>query len=222
MTEPTIQDIMSKIDNRTLTIYFMLDTSGSTRGEINNILNREINVLPSRFKSIVDNAKLGNVQIRYRLLRYGGFFDDRISWLVGDRNKFEEVINVDTITPEGNTWLSEGINELVSSLDNVDLGPKPFNPILFILNDGTFSGSEDELIKSMRRLNEIRERLGLLISVVSFERSVEPLLNTIISRDRFNNLMIIENLTSENLKIVMNEINKSQIKPTFVVEDELV
>lgn len=221
MSELNIKEIMAKADNRTLTIYILLDTSGSTNGEVNNIINREMNLLPSRFKNIIDNAKLGNVQIRYRVLRYGGFYDDKINWITGNRNDFEELINIDSINPEGNTWLAEAIDELSESLESVNLGPKPFNPIVFILNDGTFSGNEDELIRAMRRLNEIRDRIGVLVSLVSFESQLEPLLNNIISRDRFNSLMILENLTTESLKSVTNEIKKSLIKPTEIVEDSL-
>lgn len=218
-----IRDIMSKSDKRTLSIYILLDTSGSTRGEINNIINKEINNLPLKFKEIIEKAKLGDVELRFRVLRYGGFYDDKISWLTGNRTEFDQKISIDSITPEGNTWLSEAITELANSLSEAELGSKPFHPIALIINDGTYSGNEDELLRAMKRLNEVKDTHGgVIVAIASFDETPEPLLNSILTRDRFGNYLVLDDLTIESLKMVTNEIKKSILKPTSSIKEDIV
>jgi uncharacterized protein YegL len=219
-----LKNILEYEDKRTLNVYFLLDTSGSTKDNgIINILNREINSIDAKFSEILDDLKFEDTETRFRVLRFGGFNYDKLTWLVGSKTEFSHSISVDTMIPQGNTWLAEALNELVDSLEVIDRGVRPYPTIVFLVNDGDYSGEEDTLNKAIKRLQTIKDRTSIILAICNFEHDIEYIIQPIINRDRFNNMMKLDNLGIENFKYVLSQLKLSMVAPlTSVVDDELI
>lgn len=216
MENNDLKQIMENFDKRTLNIYFLLDTSGSSSGEIINVINREMNIINSRISDNIKELKLGNVDTRFRILEYGGFSDNKTSWLTGDRINFDNNINISNLIPEGNTWLSEAIIETSNSLSECDKGTKPYPSIVIIVGDALYSGPEENLIRAIEKLNQVRNDTPIIISVCSFSNQVDGVFNRFVSKDKFNNPLIIDSLSDDNLKKVIGQAKLSVLRPTKV------
>ena len=219
-----LKNILDFSEKRTLNVYFLLDTSGSTKANgIINILNREINSIDSKFQEILEDLKFEDTELRFRILRFGGFNYDKTSWLVGSRSEYSTTISVDTLVPEGNTWLAEALDELVDSLEIIDRGNKPYPTIVFLVNDGDFSGDEETLNKVVKRLQTVKDRSSMILAICNFEHDIEYIIQPIITRDRFTNMMKLDNFASENFKYVLSQLKLSMVAPVSItIDDELI
>jgi uncharacterized protein YegL len=219
-----LKNILNFSEKRTLNVYFLLDTSGSTKANgIINILNREINSIDSKFNEILEDLKFEDTEVRFRILRFGGFNYDKTAWLVGSRNDFSNTISIDTLVAEGNTWLAEALDELVESLEIIDRGVKPYPTMVFLVNDGDFSGDEETLNKVVKRLQTVKDRSSMILAICNFEHDVEYVIQPIITRDRFTNMMKLDNFATENFKYVLSQLKLSMVAPVNItVDDELI
>jgi uncharacterized protein YegL len=224
MMNDNLQEIMESSDKRTLNVYFLLDTSGSTKDNgIINILNREMNSIDSKFSKIIEELKFGATDIRFRVLKFGGFSYDKLSWIVGSRIEYSSRIGIDTLVGEGNTWLSEAIDEFVDSIETIDRGDQPYPTLVFLVNDGDYSGEDDFLNKAIKRFQQIKDRFAVILAICNFENDIEYIMQPIISRDRFNNLLKLDSFSSENFKHVLSQLKLSMMSPaSSIVDDELV
>jgi uncharacterized protein YegL len=222
--ENNIKDIMETTEHRTMNVYFLLDTSGSTKTNgIINILNREMNSIDNKFSQIVEDLKFGETELRFRVLAFGGFSYDKVRWLVGSRSEFSSTIGIDTLNPEGNTWLSEAIDELVESIEAMDRGEKPYPTLVFLVNDGDFSGEDEVLNKAIKRFQSIKERFAIIMAICNFENDIEYVIQPIISRDRFNNLIKLDSFSIENFKHILSQLKLSIMSPaSSLVDDDLI
>lgn len=222
--ENNLKNIMESSEHRTMNVYFLLDTSGSTKENgVINILNREMNSIDSKFAQILSDLKFGDTELRFRVLSFGGFSYDKIRWVVGSRSTYAPTIGIDSLVAEGNTWLSEAIDELVDSIESIDRGEKPYPTVVFLVNDGDFSGEDDMLNKAIKRLQTIKDRFAIILAICNFENDIEYVLQPIISRDRYNNLIKLDSLSIENFKHVLSQLKLSIMSPaTSLVEDDLV
>jgi uncharacterized protein YegL len=220
----TLKEIMESSDKRTLNVYFLLDTSGSTKDNgIINILNREMNSIDSKFSKIIDELKFGETELRFRVLTFGGFSYDKLSWIVGSRTDYSSTIGIDSLVADGNTWLAEAIDEFVDSIESIDRGDRPYPTLVFLVNDGDFSGEDNILNKAIKRFQMIKDRFAVILAICNFENDIEYFMQPIISRDRFNNLIKLDTLSSENFKYVLSQLKLSMMSPaSSIVDDELV
>lgn len=219
-----LQEIMESSDKRTLNVYFLLDTSGSTKDNgIINILNREMNSIDSKFTRIIEELKFGDTDVRFRVLTFGGFTYDKLTWIVGTRAEHASTIGIDSLVAEGNTWLSEAIDEFVDSIESIDRGERPYPTLVFLVNDGDYSGEDEILNKAIKRFQLIKDRFAVILAICNFENDIEYIMQPIITRDRFNNLLKLDSFSSENFKHVLSQLKLSMMSPSSsIVDDELV
>jgi hypothetical protein len=69
----------------------------------------------------------------------------------------------------------------------------------------------------------IKDRFAVILAICNFENDIEYFMQPIISRDRFNNLIKLDTLSSENFKYVLSQLKLSMMSPaSSIVDDELV
>ncbi len=210
-----IRDIMEKMDQRTLNVYIAVDTSGSTNTDVHHIIKRELELLSSRVQDSAKKNKLGEVDVRYRMLQYGGF-NKTIHWFTND---FVSSTGIQGYTPEGNTNLSEAVEEIASSVSSIEKGEKPYPSIILFLGDGGYSGEASSLERAIERLKDVKIDHPCIVAFCSFGLEVHQDVKLLISKDKYNNLLVLKDLSDDSITQLLSQVKLSILKPTSVFSD---
>lgn len=138
---------MVSVPRRTMTLFFLIDTSGSMMGnKIGAVNDAVVNVLP-----MLDEISAGNPDAEIKVAAL--VFSNGASWLYGEPKLASEFIWQD-VQAEGLTSLGAACLELNSKLSRsgfMQAASGSFAPAIILLSDG---GPTDNYISGLSKLKE--------------------------------------------------------------------